>query len=156
MNAQIEYGVFLSPESMVSGLSDAHGSRATSAPMAPGVRSETQAWALHAARSGGFGAAEAAMEDGRSEFRGAAVPGGDHAETPGALKRWVNSLRQGWTQRWAAYQTVRRWRRQTRALEGLDGRLLKDLGVDMSEAGSVAAEIVGTALRTRRRIACSG
>lgn len=158
MNAQIEYGVFLSPESIVGGLSAANGPASTRAAAAASVRGEVEAWALHAARSSGFGAAEAVMdrEYGASGAPKTEASTGSTANRQRALGEWLKSVRQEWAQRWSAYQTGLRWRRQTRALEGLDARLLKDIGVDMSEAGSVAAEIVGTAVRTRRRIPCSG
>lgn len=49
----------------------------------------------------------------------------------------------------------RRLRRQIRALVRLDARTLKDIGIDRSELGSVAAELVGRAEPSRRRTGAS-
>ena len=50
---------------------------------------------------------------------------------------------------YARYQRNRQRMAQQRILVGLDDRMLRDLGFDRSEIGSVAAEIVGAAERTR-------
>lgn len=54
----------------------------------------------------------------------------------------------------ADYRRARRMgralRRQLRALDALDAHTLADLGLHRMELGSVAAELVGAAERTRR------
>jgi uncharacterized protein YjiS (DUF1127 family) len=51
----------------------------------------------------------------------------------------------------SAWRRHRVERLNTLALRRLDARLLRDLGLDRSEAGSVACELSGSAERTRLR-----
>jgi len=155
MNDRMNYGTFLSPESFVGRWPVMDEPAAAKAGGVVAARSEADAWALRASASSGFGAAEAAMNGSGSSGtpRGAAVFETHRRPGPlGAMGQWLKSIREEWGRRQAAFGQARRWRRQKRALEGLDARLLKDIGVDPSEAGSVAAELAGTALRTRRRV----
>jgi uncharacterized protein YjiS (DUF1127 family) len=159
MSEQMDYGTFLSPESFVGRWPVMGEPAAARAGSAVAARSEADAWALHAARSSGFGAAEAAMNgSGSSGTPGGAAVSESHCRPGplGAMGQWLKSIREEWGRRRASFGQARRWRRQKRVLEGLDARLLKDIGVDPSEAGSVAAELVGTALRTRRRVPFPG
>ncbi|HET9700655.1 MAG TPA: DUF1127 domain-containing protein [Burkholderiales bacterium] len=68
------------------------------------------------------------------------------------VRRWVDALRRRWATGAAAWERRRRLRRQIRALEGLDARELKDIGLGPGEIPSLAAELVGCASGTRRRI----
>lgn len=52
----------------------------------------------------------------------------------------------------AAWRRRRVERLTDQALRQLDARLLRDLGLDRSEAGSVACELSGSAERTRVRV----
>jgi uncharacterized protein YjiS (DUF1127 family) len=51
----------------------------------------------------------------------------------------------------AAWQRAREARATRQALEGLDARMLRDIGFDRSEAPSIAAELAGSAPLTRIR-----
>lgn len=69
---------------------------------------------------------------------------------------WIDALRQRWACRLGAWKRRRRWRSQIRVLAELDAGQLRDIGVTPGEIESVAAEIVGLAAGTRRRIRVAG
>lgn len=45
-------------------------------------------------------------------------------------------------------------RRQMRTLAQLDDRMLRDIGINRQEIGSIAAELTGSAEKTRRQAGC--
>ncbi len=159
MSEQMDYGTFLSPESFVGRWPVMDEPATGKAGGVVAARSEADAWAMRASASSGFGAAEAAMIGSGSSGtpRDAAVSESPCRPRPlRATGQWLKFIREEWGRRRASFAQARCWRRQKRVLEGLDARLLKDIGVDPSEAGSVAAELAGTALRTRRRVPFPG
>lgn len=64
------------------------------------------------------------------------------------LRRLADSVRQAHL----AWQRRRAERAACDALNALDARLLRDIGLDRSELSSVAAELHGGALPDRRRV----
>lgn len=114
---------------------------------------ELDAWARHAFGASGFGDAEvvpaaagaAADGDGNDaaarQHRSASL-----VAIVATLGSAVGEALRNAVQRW---QQQRRLRRTYLALAGLDERTLKDIGIGSHEAGSVAAELVGRAERTR-------
>lgn len=68
----------------------------------------------------------------------------------------VLPLSRPWPQRLIRRLRNLRWRRRAGGWREVDAHTLRDLGVDASEIGSIAAEAVGTAPGTRRRIAAGG
>ncbi len=119
---------------------------------------EVDGWARRAAAANGFGAAHAEVESSRSgvDIRTsiAFAPGDSPLLYKTAGMRELAADISGWvvgvTRRY-----VKAWRRHRMAwdtyksLRGLDARTLRDVGLDRSEMGSVAAEIAGEADRTR-------
>jgi len=118
---------------------------------------ELDGWARRAAAANGFGAASGsesadfALPDRTSM---AFAPGDSPLlhktagmrELAADISRWMAAAARRYVDAW-------RQRRLARAtymsLRGLDARTLRDVGLDRSEMGSVAAEIAGEADRTR-------
>lgn len=107
-----------------------------------------ETWARHAAAANGFGGDLPPAE------RATAVP--ERAPTAAGPRTATRRVRWPATTAFVLLKRLGRawcrWRaaRATRLeLATLDARTLRDLGIDPSETGSVAAEVVGLAERTR-------
>jgi uncharacterized protein YjiS (DUF1127 family) len=114
------------------------------------------AWARHAAAANGFG------------YAGISEP---QVRTPVSYELWRETRVQRsraigeavaaivWVIVWLTGSFWRSWQRRLEAaatyegLGALDDHTLRDLGIDRSELGSVAAEVEGRAARTRLRVA---
>src|SRR5215471_17496803 len=117
------------------------------------------AWARHAAAANGFGdlpapsarAANAAPRDGRwsgYDWYRSARAARSHALGE-ALERVAFVCAALVRRLYGRYRRNRQRAAQERTLAGLDDRTLRDMGFHRSEIGSVAAEMVGDAERTR-------
>jgi uncharacterized protein YjiS (DUF1127 family) len=107
-----------------------------------------ETWARHAAATNGFGGdlppavSEMAVSEGVPAAARAWPATREDRSSASTAIVLLKRLRRAW----------RRWRaaRATRLeLATLDARTLRDLGIDPSETGSVAAEVFGLAERTR-------
>jgi uncharacterized protein YjiS (DUF1127 family) len=114
---------------------------------------ELDGWARRAASANGFGDARAdaqVMPESPDAYRLAidarAARGSSLAAILGTLIAAVHATAH---RLYASWSRARSARATYRALSQLDARTLRDLGIDHSEMGSVAAEIAGEADRTR-------
>ena len=114
---------------------------------------ELDAWARRAGAASGFGEATTAPSDMRPRPDSSQLYIAARTHRSAALQKVVEaaiaalagSVRRGL----AAWRRARDERATYRALHALDSRTLHDIGLDLSEARSVAAELVGAADRTR-------
>lgn len=114
---------------------------------------ELEAWARRAAAASGFGEAAAGTPVERSapDSMKLAVAARVHrsAALPDVVAAVIAALSAAARRRLAAWQRARDELATARALRGLDQRTLRDIGLDASEARSVAAELAGGTERTR-------
>jgi uncharacterized protein YjiS (DUF1127 family) len=108
------------------------------------TRAQIEAWAKHAAAANGFGDAGNVMPT--TESVPAAVPAREST-----LQRLWNLA----TRFFAAWADYRRRRAEHEILARLDATMLRDLGIDRSEIGSVLTESNGSSPPTRRRVVAS-
>jgi uncharacterized protein YjiS (DUF1127 family) len=117
---------------------------------------ELDAWARHARAANGFGDAAIGRTDSDARPSSASLYAGARIHRAAAI---ADGFASAWS---ATLGTVRStfaaWRRQRlaratyRALLDLDRRTLRDLGLDRSEIGSIAAELSGAVGATRIRV----
>jgi uncharacterized protein YjiS (DUF1127 family) len=120
----------------------AAGSAAPAGALQFAQRSELDAIALRAAGASGFG--DAPVAAGMTAAPGPARPA---ATAPALMAR----LRAALARLHAQWRQSQRARATRAALQSLDARALRDLGIDRSEIDSVAAELRGATEITRAR-----
>lgn len=118
-------------------------------------RHALSAWSRHASAGNGFGGEPPEAEE--TEAPADAMQIALAARVARAEASWSMAFRGVHLVAAAVRRAVAAWRRQRdehatyQALSGLDQRTLRDIGIDRSEARSVAAELGGRADRTRAR-----
>jgi uncharacterized protein YjiS (DUF1127 family) len=105
------------------------------------TRAQIEAWAKHAAAANGFGDAGNVVPTTES------VP----APVPAFESAWQR-LRSFAVRFFAVWADYRRRRAEHEILARLDASMLRDLGIDRCEIGSILAESNGSSPPTRRRV----
>jgi uncharacterized protein YjiS (DUF1127 family) len=113
--------------------------------------SELEAWVRRAAVASGFGDDAAGTATGSADAFSLArqARAGRHAGLSAVLAALFRSLAASGRRAIASWRRARETRATYHELSRLDARTLRDLGIERSGMGSVAAEIAGESDRTR-------